>query len=63
MRLTSPQVEVPGWVEAVEMCFERGWADGLPVVPATEENVHRFLEAARREPDEVLFREPTRAAR
>ena len=60
MRLTSPQVEVPGWAEAVETCFERGWADGLPVVPATEERVHRFLEAARREPDEVLFREPTR---
>jgi hypothetical protein len=60
MRLTSPQVDVPGWAEAVETCFERGWTDGLPVVPATEESVHRFLEAARREPHEVLFREPTR---
>lgn len=60
MRLTSAQVEVPGWVEAVETCFERGWADGLPVVPATEDAVRRFVEAAGREPDEVVVREPTR---
>jgi hypothetical protein len=60
MRLTSEQVEVAGWVEAVEACFERGWSDGLPVVPATEDAVRRFVEAAGREPDEIVVREPTR---
>ena len=60
MRLTSIEVEVAGWVEAVEACFERGWSDGLPVVPATEDAVRRFVEAAGREPDEVVVREPTR---
>jgi hypothetical protein len=23
-------------VEVIEACFERGWTDGLPVVPPTE---------------------------
>jgi hypothetical protein len=60
MPLTSTEVETAGWAEAVEACFERGWTDGLPVVPATEARVREFLRAAGREPDEVLFREPTR---
>jgi len=51
MRLTSPEVVVPGWLEAVETYFERGWADGLPVIPATPERVREFVRAAGRAPD------------
>jgi hypothetical protein len=60
MPLMSREVETSGWAEAVETCFERGWTDGLPVVPATAARVQEFLEAARRQPDEVLLREATR---
>jgi hypothetical protein len=60
MLLMSREVETSGWAEAVETCFERGWTDGLPVVPATAARVQEFLEAARRQPDEVLLREATR---
>ena len=60
MPLTSTEVETAGWAEAIETCFERGWTDGLPVVPATAARVAEFLAAAGREPDEVLFREATR---
>jgi hypothetical protein len=60
MPLSSTEVETPGWPEAIEACFERGWTDGLPVVPATAARVQEFLAAAGREPDEVLFREATR---
>ena len=52
--------EYPGWAEAVEACFERGWTDGLPVVPATEDAVRRFLDAAGRKPDDVALTETTR---
>ena len=45
------EVTVPGWAEAVEAYFERGWTDGLPVVPATAEAVRPFLEAAGRAAD------------
>jgi hypothetical protein len=60
MPFMSTVVETPGWVEAVEACFERGWTDGLPVIPPTETHVQEFVAAARREPHEVLFREATR---
>lgn len=29
--------------EAVEACYERGWSDGLPVVPPTAERVERMI--------------------
>ena len=35
----SAQYEVDNVAEAVEFYFEKGWTDGLPVVPPTEENV------------------------
>ena len=60
MPLMSTEVDTAGWAEAIETCFERGWTDGLPVVPATAARVAEFLAAAGREPDEVLFREATR---
>jgi len=37
-----------------EACFDRGWSDGLPVVPPTEERVYRMLKACRRDPAEIL---------
>jgi len=60
MTLAAAEHEVAGWAEAVEAYFERGWTDGLPVVPATAETVRRFLAAARRKPDDVVLRESTR---
>jgi hypothetical protein len=60
MPLSSTEVETAGWPEAIEACFELGWTDGLPVVPATAARVQEFLAAAGRKPDEVLFREATR---
>src|SRR4030095_11685142 len=38
----------------------RGWTDGLPVVPATEDAVRRFLDAAGRAPGDVVLTEATR---
>jgi hypothetical protein len=56
----AAEYEVAGWAEAVETYFERGWTDGLPVVPATADAVRRFLDAAGRAPGEVVLTEPTR---
>ncbi len=38
----------------MESCFERGWTDGLPVVPPTPERVLRMLAGAGREADEII---------
>ena len=40
--------------DAIEACFERGWSDGLPVVPPTQERVLAMLEGTTRAADEVL---------
>ncbi len=60
MRLSSAEHAVPGWAEAVEAYYEHGWTDGLPVVPATEDTVRRFLDAAGLAPDAVVLTEPVR---
>lgn len=41
-----------------EYLFERGWSDGLPVLPATAEVVEDFLRHTGRDPDEVLAELP-----
>jgi hypothetical protein len=39
---------------AMELCYERGWTDGLPVVPPTEPAVRAMLEAVGLEPDHQI---------
>jgi hypothetical protein len=63
MTAAPPQVDgragtaddpVRGVRGAIEYCYERGWSDGLPVVPATEDDVAEFLATVDRDPDEVI---------
>ena len=59
--LSSNRVELTGSTEdAIEVFYQKGWTDGLPVVPPTEERVLHFLETVQREPGEVLSTEPVR---
>jgi len=44
--------------EVIEYYYEKGWTDGLPVVPPIEEFVAEFLATTRRSPDEVLLEAP-----
>jgi len=43
---------------AVEYCYEQGWSDGLPLVPASRPLVAEFLAAAGRSPADVIGRLP-----
>src|SRR6516164_2026300 len=43
---------------AMEYYAERGWTDGLPVVPVTESYLAEFLATTGRDPDEVLIPMP-----
>jgi len=45
-------------VDPIQYCYERGWTDGLPVVPPTEERVTAMLEATSRRPGEVVAKIP-----
>lgn len=53
-RLSARQIEIPELSDEMEVCFERGWTDGLPVVPPTPERVLAMLKGTRRKPDELL---------
>jgi hypothetical protein len=50
-RISSQRYAVDDYAEALELCYRRGWTDGLPVVPPTEPAVRAMLDAAALEPD------------
>jgi hypothetical protein len=52
--------EYSTYYELLEDYFDRGWTDGLPIVPPTPELVEAFLAYAGLGPDEVLGSVPTR---
>ena len=61
--LTSDVHECDDVFALQETFFEKGWTDGLPVVPPTPERVSEFLEAMGREPNETIGLVPTRQRR
>jgi hypothetical protein len=60
--LASRRIDVPALSDAVETCYERGWTDGLPVVPPTEERVLEMLDGTARAPQEIIGRIPPNLA-
>jgi hypothetical protein len=53
--MTSRTIESADVYAAIESYFERGWTDGLPVVPPRPEVVKEFIDRFGRDPDEVLI--------
>jgi hypothetical protein len=53
-RLHARRVELALLEDEAEALFDRGWSDGLPVVPPTEARVLRMLERTDRDPQEVV---------
>ena len=60
--LAARKVEFGENDDPIELCFERGWSDGLPVTPPTDERVLRMLKGTRRRPDEGVGRIPPNLA-
>ena len=52
--LKARRIELADLDDEMEALFDRGFTDGLPVVPPTEERVLRMLEGTTRAPDEVV---------
>ena len=57
-RLRSRRVELAEGEDDIEAMFARGWSDGLPVVPPTEERVLRMLDGTSRDPADVVATVP-----
>ena len=54
----SRQVPLDVWDDDVEACFDRGWTDGLPVTPPTDERILRILQGTSRDPAEIIGHVP-----
>ncbi|HSO95092.1 MAG TPA: thioredoxin family protein [Acidimicrobiia bacterium] len=52
--LTARRVPLGASEDDAEAMFERGWSDGLPVVPPTPERVARMLTGTTRAPGEIV---------
>ncbi len=56
--IRAREIVLGDMVDPAEACFDRGWTDGLPVVPPTPERILRMLAGTRRDPHEVVGRIP-----
>lgn len=62
VKLASRRIILGAMEDEVESAYDRGWSDGLPIVPPTEERVVRMLSGTTRNFDEVVgFVPPTLA--
>jgi hypothetical protein len=52
--LRARRVEVATAEDEFEAFFDRGWTDGLPIVPPTEERVLRMLTGTTRDPSDIV---------
>ncbi len=58
-KLSSSTVEVEDSVEAAcELAYEKGWTDGLPIIPPTEDRVQKMLAHINRNPGEIIAEDP-----
>ncbi len=53
-KMVSRRVELAALEDEHEALFDRGWTDGMPVVPPTEARVMRMLEGTSRAPDDIV---------
>lgn len=53
-QLQARRVEVASQQDEYEQMYERGWSDGLPVVPPTEQRVLKMLAGTTRSPAEII---------
>ena len=52
--LQARRVDVASQQDEQELMYERGWSDGLPLVPPTEERVLKMLSGTSRSPSEII---------
>jgi hypothetical protein len=60
MTLAAPRHQYDDYDALLDDYYDKGWTDGLPVVPPTPEKVERFLAVAGLDPATVLGEVPTR---
>jgi hypothetical protein len=54
IHLASRVIEVDETEDPMEVAYERGWSDGLPIVPPTDLRIARMLAGTDRNSDEII---------
>jgi hypothetical protein len=52
--IKARRIRVPDTADLEEVCYDRGWTDGMPVTPPTGERILEMLEATRRDPQDIV---------
>ena len=52
--MNSDILRFPGEYEAIQAFIDRGWTDGMPIIPPTKPRVDLFIDYCGRKPDENL---------
>ena len=52
--IVARRVTIVDGEDEIEAMFDRGWSDGLPLVPPTQERVLRMLSGTARDPQEIV---------
>ncbi|WP_066304600.1 hypothetical protein [Bacillus sp. FJAT-29814] len=58
--LRAEQIEVRDTLDAIEYFYQRGWTDGLPIVPPTKERIYDMLKSVNMAPDTIVGSIPER---
>jgi hypothetical protein len=60
MSLHAEPITTKDAFEAIELFYEKGWTDGLPIIPPTEDRIQSMLSAVGMEPDTIIGSIPER---
>jgi len=61
MALQAAAIETRDALDAIELFYQKGWTDGLPIIPPTEGLIRAMLDSVQMEPDTVIGSIPERS--
>ena len=61
MVLQAAAIETKDALDAIELFYQKGWTDGLPIVPPTERLIQAMLDMVQMEPDTIIGSIPERS--
>ena len=61
MALQAAAIETKDALDAIELFYQKGWSDGLPVIPPTEDLIRAMLDRVKLEPNTIIGSIPERS--
>ena len=61
MALQAATIETKDTLDAIELFYRKGWTDGLPIIPPTQDRIQAMLDMVQMEPDAVIGAIPERS--